>query len=99
MDKYIGFDISCKKTVASIVQKGKPDKYDTLPTDVNVMRQWLDKQRKSSERLQLTFEVSGWSGWLYDGLRDRVDSQAVSNPSQMTWIYRTAKINARRFPL
>jgi len=52
------------------------------------MRQWLDKQRKSSDRLHLTFEVSGQSGWLYDGLRDRVDSLPVSNPSQMTWIYR-----------
>lgn len=100
MDKYIGFDIAYKKTVACIVQKGKPDKYDTLPTDVKVMRQWLDQQRKSSDRLHLTFEVSGQSGWLYDALRDRVDSLAVSNPSQMTWIYRTAKktdrIDARK---
>ena len=100
MDKYIGFDIAYKKTVACVVQKGKPDKYDTLPTEVNVMRQWLDKQRKSGDRLHLTFEVSGQSGWLHDNLRDRVDSLAVSNPSQMTWIYRTTKktdrIDARK---
>ncbi len=38
MDKYIGFDIACKKTVACVVQKGKPDNYDTLPTDVKMMR-------------------------------------------------------------
>ena len=27
MDKYIGFDIAYKKTVACVVQKGKADKY------------------------------------------------------------------------
>ena len=41
MDKYIGFDIAYKKTVACVVQKGKPDKYDGLPTDVKMMREWL----------------------------------------------------------
>ena len=95
MDKYIGFDIAYKKTVACVVQRGQPDKYDTLPTDVNIMRQWLEKQRKPSDRLHLTFEMSGQSGWLYDSLRDRVDSLTVSNPSQMTWIYRTAKKSDR----
>lgn len=60
----------------------------------------MDEQRKSGNRLHLTFEVSGQSGWLHDNLRDRVDSLVVSNPSQMTWIYRTAKktdrIDARK---
>ena len=67
MDKYIGFDIACKKTMATVVRKGKPHKYDRLPTDVNVMRQWLDKQRKSVACLHLTFKISSWSGWLYGG--------------------------------
>ena len=40
MDKYIGFDIAYKKTVTCVAQKGTPDKYDTLPTEVNVMRLW-----------------------------------------------------------
>ena len=100
MDKYIGFHIAYKKTVACVVQKGKPDKYDMLPTDVNVMQLWLHKQRKPGDRLHLIFEVSGQSGCSYDDLRDRVDSLAMSNSSQMTWIYRTAKktdrIDARK---
>ena len=64
MDKYIGFDVAYKKTVACVVQKGRPDKYETSPTDVNAMRLWLDEQRKPGDRLHLTFEVSGQSGWL-----------------------------------
>ncbi len=29
MDKYIGFDIDCKKTVACVVEKGKKDLYQS----------------------------------------------------------------------
>jgi transposase len=100
MDKYIGFDIDDKKTVACIVQKNKNDIYQTLPTDPAVMKQWLKKQRKGKQKLHLTFEISGMAGWLYDELVDTVDTLAVSNPSKMTWIYRTAKktdrIDARK---
>ena len=46
-------------------------------------------------RLHLTFEVSGLSGHLYDGLVDVVDRLEVSNPTKLTWIYRTAKKNDR----
>ena len=99
MDKYIGFDIAYKKTVACVVQKGKSDKHETLPTDVNVMRRLLDKQRKPGDRLHLTFEVSGLSSRLYDGLHGCVDSLAVGNPSQITWIYRTVKKTDRRVAL
>ena len=98
MDKYIGFDIAYKKTVACVVQKGKPDKYDTLPTDVNVMRLWLDKQRKPSDRLHLTFEVSGQSGWFYEGLGDCMDSLAPRNPSRTIRIFSSAE-NFRRVAL
>ena len=91
MDQYIGFDIDDKKTVACVVQKGKKDRYDTMRTDVSVMKRWLEKQRKPRTKLHLTFEVSGQAGWLYDELIESVDTLTVSNPSKMTWIYRTAK--------
>ena len=100
MDKYIGFDIDDKKTVVCVVQSGKKEIYDTIPTDVAAMRRWLKRERKRGCRLHLTFEVSGQAGWLYDGLIDSVDTLTVSNPSKMTWIYRTAKktdrIDARK---
>ena len=95
MEKYIGFDIDDKKTVACVVQKGKKDRYDTMRTDVAVMKRWLARQRKPRAKLHLTFEVSGQAGWLYDQLRDSVDTLTVSNPSKMTWIYRTAKKSDR----
>jgi len=100
MDKYIGFDIDDKKTVACIVQNGKKDVYATMQMDVEVMRCWLKTQRKPKDKLHLTFEVSGQAGWLYDELIDSVDTLTVSNPSKMTWIFRTAKktdrIDARK---
>jgi transposase len=100
MDKYIGFDVDSKKTVACVVQKGKKDVYQTLPSEPQVLADWLNKQRKGKAKLHLTFEISGQAGWMYDRLIDTVDSLAVSNPSKMTWIYRTAKktdrIDARK---
>ena len=100
MDKYIGFDVDDKKAMACIVQKGHPDKYDTLPIDVKVMKQWLTKKRRGKGQVHLTFEVCGRAGWLYDELSGSVDSLTVSNPSEMTWIYRTRKktdrIDARK---
>ena len=100
MDKYIGFDIDDKKTVACVVQEGKKDVYETVPTDVELMRCWLKKQRRAKDKLHLTFEVSGQAGWLYDELIDSVDTLTVSNPSKMTWIFRTSKktdrIDARK---
>ena len=91
MDKYIGFDVDDKKTMACMVQSGCPDRYATLPTEVEAMRQWLGQQWGPGDRLHLTFEVLGRAGYLYDELIDQVDTLVVSNPSQMTWIYRTAK--------
>ena len=100
MDKYIGFDIDDKKTVACVVQQGKKDLYETMETDPAAMKKWLKKQRKGKQKLHLTFEISGQAGWLYDELIDTVDTLAVGNPSKMTWIYRTAKktdrIDARK---
>jgi len=49
MDKYIGFDIDDKKTVACVVQKGKKDLYDTMLTDIKEMRCRLKEQRKPGD--------------------------------------------------
>jgi transposase len=62
---------------------------------VGQLREWLHAERQPDDRLHLTFEVSGLSGHLYDGLVDVVDRLEVSNPAKLTWIYRTAKKNDR----
>jgi len=95
MDKYIGFDIDDKKTVACVVQKGKKDKYATFATGIEQMRKFLTTERQGREKLHLTFEISGQAGYRYDQLGGFVDDITVSNPSKMTWIYRTAKKNDR----
>lgn len=100
MDQYIGLDVSDKETVACVVAKGRKDVYATLPTEVAALRRFVQQQRGKGDRLHVTFEVSGQAGWLYDGLSEVADEVAVSNPSKMTWIYRTAKktdrIDARK---
>lgn len=95
MDKYIGFDIDSKKTVACVVQKGKKEVYATMSSDVRLMRNFLKAQKADGSRVHLTFEVSGQAGFLYDSLTDCADTITVSNPSKMTWIYRTAIKNDR----
>ena len=95
MDKYIGFDVDSKKTRACVVQKGKKDRCTTLKTDIGRMENFLKQKCRSAEKLHLTFEVSGQSGFLYDSLLNLADSITVSNPSRMTWMYRTAKKNDR----
>jgi transposase len=95
MDKYIGFDIDDKKTVTCIVEKGKQDRFQTLSSDIQSMRAYLKQQKTDHARLHLTFEISGQAGYLYDALDGYADTITVSNPSQMTWIYRTSKKNDR----
>jgi len=95
MDKFIGFDIDHKHTVACITEAGRRDRYSKLKTEVGALREWLQAQRQPGDRLHLTFEVSGLSGLLYDGLVDVVDRLEISNPTKLTWIYRTAKKNDR----
>ena len=56
MDKYIGFDIDSKKTIACVVQKGRKDKYTKLKTDIEQMRKFLHKQKKPGQKLHLTVE-------------------------------------------
>ena len=91
MNKYIGFDIDSKKTVACVVEKGKKERFATIRADIPVMRRYLQQQKCGGYQLHLTFEISGQAGFIYDSLMDCVDSITVSNPSKMTWIYRTAK--------
>lgn len=93
--KYIGFDIDSKKTVACVVQQGQKDRYSTLITDLQEMRQYLQQQRQDGGEVHLTFEVSGEAGYRYDALRGCVDTLTVSNPHKMTWVYRTSKKNDR----
>ena len=95
MDKFIGFDIDHKNTVACVTQAGRKDRYTKLKTEVAELRQWLQAERQPGDRLHLTFEVSGLSGFLYDNLVDVVDRLEISNPTKLTWIYRTAKKNDR----
>jgi len=95
MIKYIGFDISCKETVACIIQKNRKDAYDTMPTELKSMQHWLKKQKEDGSEIHLTFEVGGHAGWIYDGLVDIVDKLKVSNPYELTWIYRTRKKSDR----
>lgn len=96
MKKYIGFDIDDKKTVVCVYYP-EQERFDfaRLQTDVGQMRSYLLGEKKGGYELHLTFEVSGQAGYLYDGLVDCVDSLTVSNPSKMTWIYRTKKKNDR----
>jgi transposase len=95
MDKYIGFDISGKDVSVCIVQKDQRERYATIGPDAGSMRKFLIQQRQDGSCVHLTFEISGQAGFLYDSLIDCVDSIAISNPSKMTWIYRTAKKNDR----
>lgn len=93
MEKYIGFDIDSKKTVACVIETGKNDKYKTISSDIGSMRDFLKSEKKVGCKVSLVFEISGQAGFLYDSLIDCVDDIKVANPSKMTWIYRTAKKN------
>jgi transposase len=95
MDKYIGFDIDSKKVVACVVQNGQKEMYSTIAADVPSMRKYLKRQKADGSRIHLTFEISGQAGFIHDSLIDCVDTITISNPSKMTWIYRTAKKNDR----
>ena len=95
MDKYIGFDIDCKKVVACVVQKGKRDIYQSIGPDVGSMRKFLLSQKRSGDKVELAFEISGQGGFIYDSLLDCVDKIHVVNPHKATWIFRTAKKNDR----
>lgn len=93
MDKYIGLDMDCKKTVAWALVPGKHESSATFGPDLESLRRYLRQQRQGGYRVHAAFEVSGQAGFLYDALIEEVDSLHVANPSKMTWIYRTDKKN------
>ena len=95
MDKYIGFDISSKDVSVCVIQKNQQERYATIGPDVRSMRKFLINEKKDGSRVNVTFEISGQAGFLYDSLIDCVDSIKVANPDKMTWIYRTTKKNDR----
>jgi transposase len=93
--KYIGFDIDSKKTAVCVVQQGHQDRYTNLRTEIAAMQEYLQRLREPDTQLHLTFEIGGEAGYRYDALRPYVDTLTVSNPSQMTWIFRSRKKNDR----
>jgi len=95
MDKYIGFDISSKDVSVCIIQKNKSERYSTIGPDIESMRKFLINEKKDGSIVNVTFEISGQAGFIYDSLIDCVDSIKVANPDKMTWIYRTTKKNDR----
>ena len=54
-DKYIGFDMACKKTIACVVQQGEKDAYCTLNTDVQQMQKYLQNLREDGSKLLQKF--------------------------------------------
>ena len=95
MDKYIGFDIDSKKVSVCVVESGKKDYYATIGPDIGSMKKFLLSQWQKGIRINLAYEVSGYSGYIHDQLCECVDRIAVVNPVKATWIYRTAKKNDR----
>lgn len=95
MNKYIGFDIDCNKTVCCVVESGKNDIYQTIGPDIATMKKFLISQKQSGYKIHLAFEISGQAGFIYDSLIDYADEIKVVNPTKMTWIYRTDKKNDR----
>ena len=95
MDKYIGLDMDCKKTVGYTIVPGQSETSATFGPDVESIRRYLRQEQKGGYRVHAAFEISGQAGFLYDELLDDVDSLHVVNPTKMTWIYRTAKKNDR----
>jgi transposase len=95
MDKYIGLDMDCKKTVGYAIVPGYSERSATFGPDLESIRRYLRQEHQGGYRVHAAFEVSGQAGFLYDALVDEVDSLHVANPSKMTWIYRTTKKNDR----
>jgi len=65
MDKFVGFDIDNNKTVACVVQKGRKERFATLPSKVEAMREFLQREKQQDDTVHLTFEISGEAGFLY----------------------------------
>ena len=59
MDKYIGFDIDSKKTIACVVQNGEKDRFARIDSDIESMKKYLKDEREDGSKIHLTFEISG----------------------------------------
>jgi len=62
MDKYIGLDMDCKKTVAWVLVPGKHESSATFGPDLESLSRYLRQQRQGGYRVHAAFEVSGQAG-------------------------------------
>jgi len=67
MDKFIGFDIDYKNTVACITQEGWRDCYTKLKTEVGTLWQWLQTKNRirsllKSQGLKWPHRGGCWNG-------------------------------------
>ena len=91
MTKYIGLDVHVNSTVACIFDDCMNSyKYEKVKTSPAALRRLLKAHSKDNS-VRATMEVSGLTANLYDHLRESVDEMVLCNPSQMPWIWRTAK--------
>ena len=77
MNKYIGFDIDCNKTVCCVVESGKNELYQTIGSDIAAMKKFLISQKQQGYKTHLAFEISGQAGFIYDELIDYADERRV----------------------
>ena len=56
MDKFIGFDIDHKNTVACVTQAGREDRYTKLKTEVGALRRWLQANRQPQAQRRLIYD-------------------------------------------
>lgn len=59
MDKYVEFEIDCKKVVACVVQKDEREIYQTIGPDIESMRKFLLSQKRSADKVELAFDMNG----------------------------------------
>jgi len=66
MDKYIGLDMDCKKTVGYAIVPGQSESSATVGPDVESICRYLRQQRHGGYRVHAAFEISGQAGFPYD---------------------------------
>ena len=66
MNKYIGLDIDCKKTVGCVIEAGRGDRYVTINSDIGSMSRFLRSEKRNGYRVEEVFEISGQAGFIYD---------------------------------
>ena len=71
MDKYIGFDIDCKKTVACVVENGEKDFYATIEPDVESMKKFLVQQKRRFSACRHFFAQQGRQSGIDSPLKCR----------------------------